>query len=297
MQKMAVICRGNTVFIDDLIDHWRNKYQFVNNMHEADVIWVEWGNEQSIQATCQSLKKNVIVRVHGSEYFQDFWKHWGDKLHTVITTNPYYTFENKGRRIFLPVAIDTSFWQNSNIEQIESGSLAIIGNLEYSKGHIPLLRMLSEYPTKFGTIYIVGKREHEDVAKNIVSKKIEHICTSMGKRYQLNIKWIDFLPKDKLRDLYHSVEFVVSNSTNEGCHTVIQEAMACGCKVLVADWMGADILFPDDVVFKNSREFWNIADNYPLTCVDILEWARTNFDKELIFKKMNEIIEEVLHGQ
>ena len=71
--KIAVVCRGSHTFIKPLLQHWKEKgYTIVESLRQADVIFVEWANEQSVAVTQEAHHKNVVIRLHGSEYFQGF---------------------------------------------------------------------------------------------------------------------------------------------------------------------------------------------------------------------------------
>jgi glycosyltransferase involved in cell wall biosynthesis len=48
--------------------------------------------------------------------------------------------------------------------------------------------------------------------------------------------------------------YVMSLSATEGIHTGVLEAMACGCKPIVGDWIGSNDVYPNYALFRNFSE-------------------------------------------
>jgi glycosyltransferase involved in cell wall biosynthesis len=61
--------------------------------------------------------------------------------------------------------------------------------------------------------------------------------------------WVEDIPSF-LRDM----NYVISTSQWEGCPNNILEAMACGIRPIIHNWMGARELFPEECVFSSLEE-------------------------------------------
>jgi len=51
---------------------------------------------------------------------------------------------------------------------------------------------------------------------------------------------------------FTKVGYIVSTSDFEGSHQAVAEGMASGCIPLILPWEGADELYPEEYVFKNT---------------------------------------------
>lgn len=285
MLKLTVICRGNWNSLEYLVEHWKEKYSITQSLL-TDVIWVEWANEQCVEVTNNTARKNVIVRINGSEYYQKFWEKCGPGLYKMISMNPAYEMPLPIE--YIPDFIDMDFWKPVTVPQ--DLTLLMVGNFTYCKAQLGLLRLVAERPRFFKRVLMVGKFQPDRVSPRIEAEKIIVQLRYFAKKHGINLELMDHQPREKLVEIYNSAALVVSNSTNEGCHAVVQEAMSCGTRVLVRDWMGADGIFPREAIFTTATRFWKLVDNPP--SVDYREYVRENFAKEAIWPRLDKIIEE-----
>ena len=282
---LGIACRGNEFFLEPLIKHWReNGWEIVRSL-DADVVWVEWANEQSLLASEKAPRKNVIVRLHESEWYQQLWKSWGDKVALLIHTNPVHSIPNIPN-IHIPQPINTDFWIEE--KRISSNTLVMVGTFNYKKNHVGMLRILAEDPKRFNVLF-VGSVKPEG-SRWIDAQKLIMQSEWFAKEKDIHLQIQDYLPSEKLKHIYNSVEFVVSNSINESCHMTIAEAMSCGTKVLIAGWMGAKNNWPEDLIFYTSKEFWEKVDEYPWSSTMLRTWAIERFSQERLFPKIDECI-------
>ncbi len=292
MIKLKSIVRGNLNSFEFLRDeYFKKKYELVEDYNDADVVWVEWANEQSVDASFDSPKRNVIVRALGSEYYQNFWAAWGGQIHTVISVNPLYKFPV--HTVYIPGFVDTDFWKPLPGSK-RRNAIAMVGNFDYVKNQLGLLRLLAERPKYFNEVLLVGGiTAQKDWKKDqkITTRKIIQQLVYFAQQHGINLQLIDHQFKMPLREIYNSVKFVVSNSINEGCHAVIQEAMSCDTKVLVADWMGSRDIFFEPYIYSTAKEFWLLVDHYPKK--ELREWAKRYFSMEVILPQIDKVIEGV----
>jgi glycosyltransferase involved in cell wall biosynthesis len=304
--RLCIICRGSHHFLNPLLKQWEQKYEIVNDIRTADTVWVEWANEQCILADEQASKKNVIVRVLGSEYYQEFWKACKhNHIYKWIIENPEYKDIAENTE-FITEPIDTNFWKPIPEIQKEPGLLLMVGNFDYYKGQLNLLQTLVERPNYFKRILFVGEMRPKDVDRRITANKIIKQLVFYAKKHRLNLEFMDYQTPESLRELYNKADIAVSYSINEGSHTSIQEAMACGCKIIVRDWMGADGTFPGYVIVSTANDFWEKVDKYRTIDREdekagwkgeyffnqaLREYAECNFSYDALMPRINKIIE------
>lgn len=291
--KILAVCRGSRVFLDPLIKHWQESgHTLARDIHDADAIFVEWANEQSVAVTQAAKHKNIVIRVHGSEYFQNFHDVWyKEKVYAVIKANPAYVIPGV-KVVDLGIPVDSEFWKETGVER-EKRRLIMAGSFVYSKNHLGLLQILSERPDYFTDIIFVGDIVAKDNPYRFsetrkVLNQVEYYAT----KYKLPVKVKDKVTPEQLQELYSASGYVASPSINEGCHLVISEGILCGCKPLIYDWLGAERIygFP---TYHNVRTFWDMVDNYPYqTQTHLKSVILEKFDKSKIFSKIDDTLFE-----
>ena len=152
------------------------------------------------------------------------------------------------------------------------------------------MSILAERPGHFDKVIMIGSFNPDSLDYRINSHKLRTQLKWFAEKYGINLQLIDQVSKEELRKIYNTAGFLVSNSINEGCHAVVQEAMSCGTKVLSADWMGASGIYPEEVIYHTSLEFWNIVDYY--TKMDLRKWIIDNHSCEVILPQLDRVIEE-----
>jgi len=287
--RIFPVCRGRRDLFQKLVDYWDtvSYYIPVNSFEDADVIWVEWANEQSVYASQKSPKKNVIVRICGSEYYQEFWKEWGSQIARVISINA--VFKTPFPTIHIPNFVDTEFWRSLTRER--SRTIAMLGDFTYRKGQIGLLRMLTERSKFFEKVLMVGplkldNKGYEAEARGNIMQ-LKYLAEDQG--VELEIR--DVQSPEDVREIINSVSFVVSSSISEMCHRVMQEAMSCNTPVLIANWLGSKEVYPKELIYSNAKEFWSLVDNYPN--IDLRQYVLDHFAREVILPQIDRVIKEV----
>ena len=292
--KIAIVCRGSFTFLEPLIEHWKkNGYTIIDTLHGADVVFVEWANEQSIHVTQEVTRKNVVIRLHGSEYFQNFHDKWDvEKVHTVIKANPMYTIPGVNV-VDCGLPINDDFWHEIDGVKRDDRRILMVGSFVYSKNHIGLLHMLSERRDYFKEIIFVGDiSAKEDPYRCAETRKTLTQIEYYASKYQLPIDIRNKMTSAELRKLYSTCGYVVSNSLNEGFHMVISEGILCGCKPLIYDWLGAEEIYGFNT-YHNSQTFWRLIDNYPYKTQSYLKGSiLTKFNRNKIFETIDGVLFE-----
>jgi glycosyltransferase involved in cell wall biosynthesis len=287
--KIAVICRGSQTFLNPLIKHWLDCGHILitdeKEIGKADVIFCEWANEQSVEIIWKTVGKKVVIRMHGSEYYQGFHNLWNiQKLAAVICANPDYVIPNVNV-INCALPIDTNFWKpNKSVKKIPR-KLLMVGSFCYSKGHVALLNFILDNPDFFSDISFVGCIEpKDDPVRACETKKVIAEIVHLSSKYNLPVKIKNEMTRESLRKEYQSAEYIVSNSVNEGFHLSIIEGVLCDCKPLIHDWIGADKIYPESLIYSSAKEFWNLIGHYPsVKARELQTFIMDNWNEEKIF--------------
>lgn len=297
MISVLPVCRGNRVILDDLITYWREspRYRIVDSMARADVVWVKWANEQSILASQQTTKRNVVVHLCGSEFYHRYWMHWTDKVAHVVSMNATMSVPNVPTT-FIPHWVDTDFWRPSD-KQVQRRGIAVVGDFFYRKGQVGFVRMLADSSKRFDRVVMVGKWSTPELPVYAseaygIRMQLANAAESAG----INLELYDALPKEDIRTLLREVEFLASPSISEMHHRVVQEAMACGTPVVVANWIGAQGACPDMAVYRSPKDFWALVDDYPYDGDTLREYVLRWYTRDVILAKIDAVIEEVVNG-
>lgn len=292
--RILPICRGAKTFLNPLLAYWESQeYIMASGMADADVVFVEWANEQSTVVTQQVRHRNVVVRMHGSEYFQNFHTAWNkEKVAALICANPTYKVP-RVPTVSIPTPIDTDFWAAPTGTLNDSHSLIMAGSFVYSKNHVGLLSLLSDRPNYFNKILFVGDMQAQDNPYRYAeTQKVLAQIRYYAEKHKLPVTLIDAVSPEKLRELYRQCGYIVSNSINEGCHLVIGEGILCGCRPLIYDWMGAREIYGFETYY-NAKTFWDMVDNYPYaTATYLRETILTKFNQNKIFSTIDDVIFE-----
>lgn len=129
----------------------------------------------------------------------------------------------------LPVGLDMEFFQPSDedfFEDVERPVAGYSGRISDEKNPCQLLEMAGKFE---GTVVIVGEGPMKD---KLVEKAPE------------NVRTMDFLERDELRNFYSDIDVFVTASTGDTLGLSTLEANACGTPVVA----------PDVVPFNNTIE-------------------------------------------
>lgn len=287
--KILTICRGSTKFLEPLITHWEKEgHQLVKTIPEADVIFCEWGNEQSIAITDRAIRNNIVIRVHGSEFFQNYHARWNkEKVFAVLKANPTYNIPDVNV-IDCGIPIDTNFWSAAAVIRKQK-RLIMVGSFVYSKNHVGLLHILSENPDYFEEIIFVGDlNAEENPYRYAETQKTLNQIEYYANKYNLPVFLKHKKTPEELRELYSTCGYVISNSINEGFHAIICEGILCGCQPLIYDWEGAEEIHGIRT-YHNSSTFWKQVD-IPLNQSELIANVVHKFNQKVIFNQIDDVL-------
>ena len=303
MKSLSINIRGNPYFLMPLVEYWKKKkeWELQPDPQKADVIFLEWANEQCISMSKNTARKNIVCRVLGSEYYQEFWKQADPKgIHSFLIMNPISTMDGYHRTDYIPSTVDVNYWKPVSKKFItDKKTIGIVGSFIYNKGHFPLLQMIAEKPDYFDTVYFIGDnneniRNQNDSIRALETRKIIKQSKYFAKEHGIKIHFTGQLNNEELRSYYSTLDYIVNNSVNEGCPASLSEALSCECRILVNDWPGARIHYTDANVFSYASDFWQLIDQKRFSKKECRQYAIDNFSLEVIMPKIDKILKECL---
>ena len=141
------------------------------------------------------------------------------------------SFIKKGHRNIIEnkfgVNVDNFKILRKNDEKKRSFDILYVGQLSIRKGLHYLLDAFEKFKHPYKKLHIVGPKiiDYKFYLKRI--KNMEDIV------------YYGSVDKNKLLKLYNSADIFILPTLEEGYATVINEALACGCPVIVTDNSGA----------------------------------------------------------
>lgn len=230
-------------------------------VNEADLIWVEWGNETAVLVSQWEVKKPVLVHLHRYES-ESSWLH-----------------------LLNPRGISGFFFVSDWVKQVtlsQRPSLAGVPMQVIPIGINPYLYSTVKTAAAARTIAQVGwKVEVKDTywTINLVKRLRETDPTwrlllvgpepdsrdawarPLYKLISANSGWITVTGnREDLADYFKNIGWVVSASRLESFHRSVVEGSAAGCVPVVRDWPevarygGARGIYPEDWIVANQEE-------------------------------------------
>lgn len=239
---------SNRAFLNQITD--RLDSFFVDNdfnydlAKQAKVTWVEWGNEKAIEISKADLPGKKILRVHAYEVFTNYAHqiNW-QGFDTIIFVNDYikeYAEKQFGKMlhaIVIPNGIDIKRFTFK--DKPKNNKIAFAGYLTRKKGIGELLFIAKSLPDY--EFHLAGRFQENDIAEWFKRKKPDNVFLTEWKY------------DEAMNEFYQDKSFILNTSLRESQGVSIMEAMSCGLKPLVYDWIGADQIYKN-YIYKNFDE-------------------------------------------
>jgi len=255
ISPVYILCSGGRSFIDPILPIFGKKYFVGSNFNpliadQAELIWVEWANQNAIEVGNYGCKAKKILRLHSYEAFsQSIFYIPFDKYDKVIFIAEHIKkfVESKvgeiPNAVVIPVGIDINGFDPSC--KIRNNKIAYAGEISRKKGIGELFLIAKELPEY--EFYIAGKFKEDDVAWWFNEKQPKNVFIEP---YSYD------LPK-----FFEDKTYILNTSLREGNPITVLEGMAHGLKPLISDWVGADEIY-GKYVYKNLDDFRNLLNDY-----------------------------------
>lgn len=225
----------------------------------ADVVWLEWARELTVQATRRLpvlRDKPVVCRIHGHEVFGEDASRvdWSvvDRLVFVASHKRDLFLERHpelaGRAVVLRNGVDAGRFTVAPDKRDTRHAVAI-GPLVYRKGHCLLLQFFHELVRRDERFRLTIRGAPDDPRYAMALRTMIDELGLAG-RVTLATERIDDL-NGWLADKSH----VVSFSLEESFHLALGEAMAAGLRPVIHAWREARYIWPEEHVFADLDGF------------------------------------------
>jgi glycosyltransferase involved in cell wall biosynthesis/ubiquinone/menaquinone biosynthesis C-methylase UbiE len=270
--KIGFFCLpGLESFLVDIIDGLRNQYEiqrcYTNDtatvesiVQWADIVWLEWANELAIALTNNSAllrDKRVICRLHSYEAFAGYvqkinWEVIDDLLFVAghikdVVLKQVPDLRHKVHHIHVvPNGINVDKFAFK--ERSKGWNLAFLGNVNYKKGPMLLLHALR-------ALVDVDNRYRLFVGGNFQDGRYALYFEQMAQEMKLerNIQLDGYI--QDIQAWLDDKQYIVCTSVLEGHPVGIMEAMACGLKPAIHNFVGARSLYPPEYIWNTIPEF------------------------------------------
>ena len=272
-------------FIDPLVNRWKKDHSvFVSSEQfnplladEAKIILCEWLREDAVAASQYNCKAKKILRLHAYEAFSSLI-HYVDfsKFDTVIFVAEHIKkhVESKigklSNAIVIPVGIDVGKFKVRENEP--NFKIAYAGEISRKKGAGELMFIAKSLPGY--EFHVAGKFSENDTAEYFDSCKPKNM---FGHPYCYDLNtWLQ------------DYTYFLNTSMREGNPITVLEAMACGLKPLIRDWVGAKNIY-GKFVYKNIHELIHkIGTKYEP--MKYREFVEENFNSAKVYPKIDELM-------
>lgn len=297
---------GLQSFLKDIVGHLASRFtvrtcystdpqEILKTIQWADVVWLEWANELAIGITKNPHLldgKRVICRLHSYEAFENYlekidWCKIDDLVFVAshiqeIAIDRFPALAGQVKRIhIIPNGIDMDRFGFSRRNR--GHRLAFIGDINYKKGPMLLLHAFRE-------LVQVDDRYTLHVAGRLQNARYALYFSQMMKEMKLdaNIQWCGWV--DDVQNWLRDKQYVVCSSVLEGHPVGIMEAMACGLKPVIHNFVGARRIYPDGFLWNTIPEFIEQVTSESYDSNTYRDYIETNYSLKSQLKKIDRLI-------
>jgi len=281
-QDIYVTSSGGVNFISPLVKEWKKDKKVILDAKpfrpeiKADIIWCEWANENAINVANYKTDARKFLRLHAYEAYSPYLFHikW-DKFEKVIFIAEHIKNRVEAvagkipNAVVIPVGIDVNKY---TLRNNYNNKIACAGQISRKKGAGELMLLAKSLPEY--EFHLAGKYIEDDVADYFNFRKPDNLFIHPFS-YNLN-EWL----KD--------YTFFLNTSIREGNPITMLEAMACGLKPLVRDWVGSEIY--GEYVYKDIEELKKLLKG-SYEPEEYRAFVEENYDFENTYKEIEKLLE------
>lgn len=304
--KIAFFCGPDDKFLNDIIDRLSSKYEVtrfrggtVQDMHNlmkwSDVSWFEWCDNFIIHASKLPKICKTVCRLHSYEAFTDYiqavnWKNVDDLIFVAphIKEIVARQIPNLEQNVNFHVILNGVDIKKYAFKERQKGfNIAFVGYINHKKNPSLLLQCIKhlvDIDDRY-VLHIAG--QHQELRFQLY---FDHIIKEMnlGKNVLFHgwvndvHKWLD----DK--------NFTVSASVLESfCHG-IADAMACGLKPLIHNFIGAKELYPEKYIFNSVKDFSEMVLSDDYNSSEYRKYIEEKYSQERQFTEIENLLGSIV---
>lgn len=300
-----VVHEGMDSFLKDLLRYFSQLYNvrlykpkdqkdLKNALSWADICWFEWCDDLLVQTTSQTKNCSIICRLHSYEAFSDVPDavNW-NKVDDLIIVAPHIreiveqrwpSIKKLTRIHTIPIGVNLQHY--TFCEHKKGYDIGYIGYINVKKGPMLLLHCL-QHLVKLDSRYrlhIAGS--HQDLRFKLYFDKM---ITLMGLEKNLIMYgWVDDINawlKDK--------NYCINTSPLESGPMCIREAMSCGVKPLIHNFVGAGQMYPSKYLFTTIVDLECMVESDEYDSVEYRRFIERYYALPVQLKKTSDLIKTV----
>lgn len=254
--------------------------------YDADVIWVDWADENAVKVMELVTTAKKILRVHAYEAYTNVW----ERLHplefdVVVFVSEHIKKEVErrigrelGNAVIIPPYIDVEKYPL--IEKEPNNKIAYAGYLCRKKGIGELLMIAESLPEY--EFHIAGTPQDGDY---------DFMMENSPKNI-FYYKW-----QDNIAEFFQDKTYTINTSLREGFPVGTAEAMLCGCVPIVRRWEGADAIYPEPCLFNSIDDIKRILERTDFTQVAMRQWIIDQVGLDTAFDRILAILHSTTESQ
>jgi glycosyltransferase involved in cell wall biosynthesis len=311
--RIAFCCLPElTTFIEPIAIHFEKQGNEVRRCYSSDgfnignaitwaeVVWIEWANELAVTVTnspgWKELKnKRKIIRLHSYEVLhgQSSQVKW-DNVDDVIFVAEHVKWVAQGMHPTLkgchvvPNGVDIDKWTwsshgySAGFEKNKSIKIAHIGNMTHKKGPMLLFHAFEQlHSISDCTLHLAGLWQET---------RFLHYFKHMGEQCKLS----DAIFTDgKVKDInlwLQDKDFIICTSPWESQNMGLMEAMCCGIKPLIHHFLGADLIYKKEWLWKTLDDLIQLYKEPVYESQKYRDFVIMKYDHVDMMKKLEEIV-------
>ena len=297
-KKIAFFCGANDSFLKDICNHLTQRHQIrifegqtvqdiQRLMKWSDLSWFEWCDQLVIEASRLPKLCRMLCRLHRYEVFTDMpgqvdWNKIDDLIFVAphirdIARSAIPDLDQNVRTNIIHNGIDMDLYPFG--EHCHGFNIAYVGYIHYRKNPSLLLqcvRYLVDIDERF-ILHIAG--EHQDVMSKLY---FDHMIKAL--KLETHIKFYGRV--NDIPNWLQDKQYLLSTSIHESFGYGIAEAMACGIKPLIHNFICAREIYPEEYCFNSISELGAMVSNSDYHSGEYRKYIEDNYS---LTKQLHEI--------
>lgn len=305
-KKIAFFCGPDDKFLNDIIDHLSLKYEVtrfrgktIQDMHNlmnwSDLSWFEWCDNLIVHAGKLPKVCKILCRLHSYEAFTDYIRlvNW-ENVDDLVFVAPHIRdivlrqVPNLDKNVHLHVIFNGVDLKKYSFKERKKGfNIAFVGYINHKKNPSLLLQCM-KYLVDIDNRYILHiAGQHQELRFQLY---FDHMIKEMNLNKNVIFHgWVNDVNK-WLEDKH----FTVSTSVLESfCHG-IADAMACGIKPLIHNFIGAKELYPEKYIFNTVQDFGKLVLEDDYNSFEYRKYIEEKYSQERQFEEIEKLISTII---
>lgn len=277
-------------FIRPIIDHLGKIYavrledKFVpDHAISTSMIWCEWGDYNAIAISNFKTDAVKVLRIHSYEVFSDFINHIDFTGFDVILfvadhIKNYFLHRTSvnGKLTVIPNFVDLNLY-NLPEKKEKNNKIAWAGYMANKKAPTVILMLANDFPDY--EFHVAAEFQESDIEHLFKEHKTDNIFL---------YSW-----QSDLNKFFSDKSYVLNTSPRESQSMSVMQGMACGCKPLIYNWVGAEDIYNKDWVFNGIEDFSKMLKG-EWDAGKYRKFIENYYSKDKILPKITDLIQRLI---